>query len=101
MGKSKIIKCPPRQKSFGESYEWGYLSSTDGFKYLGTKENRYISAKGDLIFSYLKQSDIDDVNNIGGLQCRVEAGRTLHHSSVISLNKVGDGTYLSETELKP
>ena len=93
LGRKKVIKCPPRGKGFGVSYDWGKFSSLDGFKSLGTTENRFITSQGDLIFSYITQQDIDDVSNIGGLQCRMQAGKNYYDSHTIRLNKVGSGMY--------
>ncbi|KAK3755022.1 hypothetical protein QZH41_011055 [Actinostola sp. cb2023] len=75
-GHPLIVPSPPHEVHLGANYTWGTVDKLDG-RFLPLKESKHhgITARGSLVFSFIKISDIRKT-----LHCRVSVG-LMHYVS--------------------
>ena len=83
LGQSFQFRCPQHTVGFGESYNWENKHRA----HFSRDKRRGISPDGTLFITYVTQKDIDDINESGGINCRMSAGNTYANSGKLELEK--------------
>ncbi|XP_057296957.1 contactin-2-like [Hydractinia symbiolongicarpus] len=72
LGKSLTLKCPTHTTGHGQIYYWGVMKYNAVPVILSTNlpiKHAFIGKSGSFVIPHLKQSDVDFINNLGGISC--------------------------------
>lgn len=84
LGKPFQFECPQHSPGFGAVYSWvGKLASIA----LSRNKRRGISPKGTLFITHVTQKDIDEIDGLQGIECRMTAGNSYDNSATLKLEK--------------
>lgn len=89
-----MIDCPPHQESKRVTYRWWYDADGESLP-LPSKEHYFVLQNGTLVFSILRDTDVDFIKNNNGIFCRISAkvgvDRTSRDSKKIVIVKTTTG----------
>lgn len=84
LGKPFQFECPQHSPGFGAVYSW--VGKLEGIAF-SRKRRRGISPKGTLYITHVTQEDIDEIDGLQGIECRMTAGNSYDNSASLKLEK--------------
>ena len=86
-GKPVTLVCPPREKEgFGAQYSW--QKKTGVFQ---SDKRKSITPEGNMHIMYVTEEDINFIQSVQGIQCRVLADGSYQDSKNINVREKGPG----------
>ena len=90
-GKPVTLVCPPRVKEgFGVQYSW-LKTTRDESQVFQANQRRATTPEGNMHIMYVTEDDINFIQNLTGIQCRVLAAGTYEDSNNVNVKEVGSG----------
>ena len=84
LGQSLQFQCPQHTAGFGATYSW--LGNLESIAF-GRDKRRGISPKGTLFITHVTQEDIDEIEGLQGIECRMSAGNSYDNSGTLKLER--------------